>query len=166
MGGRARENANGGLSLSFCFGRSGHGVHHSAIRLRAFPLGLLEPRCLCAALLLANAPCSALARVPPLFWGRKESSPQLRAPPRSFGVRPRTTPPTSFSTKVRFVARFVSLYCKRAAALTRGPGRPSRKCPRPENPYALDPPSRSHAQPAPQSYAMRGGRLLETLKAL
>ena len=27
-----------------------------------------------------------------LFGGRKESSPQLRAPPRSFGVRPRTTP--------------------------------------------------------------------------
>src|SRR3990167_1555896 len=27
-----------------------------------------------------------------LFGGRKESSPQLRALPRSFGVRPRTTP--------------------------------------------------------------------------
>src|SRR3989338_10790095 len=26
------------------------------------------------------------------FGWRKESSPQLRAPPRSFGVRPRTTP--------------------------------------------------------------------------
>lgn len=31
---------------------------------RAFPLGLLAPRCLGAVLLLASAPCSALARAP------------------------------------------------------------------------------------------------------
>src|SRR3989344_4383081 len=36
-----------------------------------------------------------------LFGGRKESSPQLRAPPRSFGVRPRTTPFLVF--KIAFV---------------------------------------------------------------
>src|SRR3989338_11635007 len=36
-----------------------------------------------------------------LFGGRKESSPQLRAPPRFFGVRPRTTPFLVF--KIAFV---------------------------------------------------------------
>src|SRR3989344_6085994 len=39
-----------------------------------------------------------------LFGGRKESSPQLRAPPRAFGVRPRTTPLPRFQDSVRGVA--------------------------------------------------------------
>jgi len=83
---------------------------------RAIFVGLLAPRCQCASLFLASAPCSALARASPLFGGRTESSPQRRPPPRSctsfrfgsvrlylfasvrasvypaFGVRPRTTP--------------------------------------------------------------------------
>ena len=86
------------------------------IRHRAFPLGLLAPRCLGALLFLALPPCGAGARAARKIGGRKESSPQLRAPPhsgramssvpcgaflspnasgslvRAFGVRPRTTP--------------------------------------------------------------------------
>jgi hypothetical protein len=85
------QNASGGLGLSFCFVRLGHGVHHLAIRPRAFPLGLLAPRCLCAACFLALPPAGGCSgRL--LFGGRKESFPRLRPPPRSFGVRPRTTP--------------------------------------------------------------------------
>lgn len=105
-------------------------MHHSAIRPRAFPLGLLAPRCLCAPLILASAPCSALARASPLFGGRKESSPQLLlilVPSDSVVAQP----PSSFSL-LRLVASFVSQCLRLGAALTRGPGRPSRKCPRPQ----------------------------------
>lgn len=102
-----------GLGHYSCIGRPWVNPRHSP---RAFPLGLLAPRLLGAVLVLATAPCSALARAPLLFGGRKESFPQLRSPPRSggvefivlyyiyiflelcrfvfptFGVRPRTTP--------------------------------------------------------------------------
>src|SRR3989344_4084911 len=46
---------------------------------RAFPLGLLAPRCLGAVLFLASAPCSALARAPLHLGGE-------RNPPPSFGL--------------------------------------------------------------------------------
>jgi len=46
---------------------------------RAFPLGLLAPRCLCAVLFLASAPCSALARAPLHLGGG-------RVPPPSVGL--------------------------------------------------------------------------------
>src|SRR3989344_7867322 len=49
---------------------------------RAFSLGLLAPRCLCALLFRAPPPCSAVARAAPLFGERKESSPQRRSHPR------------------------------------------------------------------------------------
>ena len=58
------------------------GVHprHSP---RTFPLGLLAPRCLGLALLLAFARLRAGGSGSMLFGGRKESFPQLRSPPRS-----------------------------------------------------------------------------------
>ena len=59
-----------------------YGVHprHSP---RTFPLGLLAPRCLGLALLLAFARLRAGGSGAMLFGGRKESFPQLRSPPRS-----------------------------------------------------------------------------------
>ena len=50
---------------------------------RTFPLGLLAPRCLGLALLLAIARLRAGGSGAMLFGGRKESFPQLRSPPRS-----------------------------------------------------------------------------------
>ncbi|MCR4330737.1 MAG: hypothetical protein NUV49_02560 [Patescibacteria group bacterium] len=59
-----------------------YGVHprHSP---RTFPLGLLAPRCLGLAHLLAIARLRAGGSGAMLFGGRKESFPQLRSPPRS-----------------------------------------------------------------------------------
>src|SRR3989338_1167891 len=45
-----------------------------------------------------------------LFGGRKESSPQLRAPPRSFGVRPRTTPLLVFISEFVLTLEFRDSY--------------------------------------------------------
>ncbi len=77
------------LLLCGCPSLKGYHPRHPP---RAFPLGLLAPRCLGILLFLALRLCGAGARAGLLFGERKESSPQLRAPPRSFGVRPRTTP--------------------------------------------------------------------------
>jgi len=55
----------------------------SDIRPRAFPLGLLAPRLLGAVLFPRISRLRAGARAPLLFGERKESSPQLRSPPRS-----------------------------------------------------------------------------------
>src|SRR3989344_7580150 len=65
-------------SISSLVVRQGTGCHprHPP---RAFPLGLLAPRCLGAVLLLASAPCSALARAPLHLGGE-------RNPPPSFGL--------------------------------------------------------------------------------
>ena len=122
------------------------GVHprHSP---RTFPLGLLAPR---------------LSRIPAyprstalwsgsegrrLFGGRKESSPRLRAPPRSFGVRLCTTPFLVF--KIAFVASLLLLDFSIARLRRRSSfshGRPSGNV-RGSNANALDPPSRSRANP-------------------
>jgi hypothetical protein len=88
----------------------------SDIRPRAFPLGLLAPRLLCAVLILASIAYGLSGSGTAPFGERKLSSPQRRAPPRNgdleysvlecgywftyvfasvfraFGVRPRTTP--------------------------------------------------------------------------
>src|SRR3989344_3065126 len=88
-------NANPKLCLrSFQLGmRHAHGVHprHPP---RTFPLWLLAPRCLGLALLLALPHCRAGARAPACFLGAGGGSTWAAppAPPRSFGVRPRTTP--------------------------------------------------------------------------
>src|SRR3989344_683754 len=65
-----------------CLSSYDYGVHprHPP---RTFPLGLLAPRCLGLALLLAIARLRAGGSGAMLFGGRKESSPQLRSPPRS-----------------------------------------------------------------------------------
>src|SRR3989344_8088915 len=62
--------------------RPAHGVHprHPP---RTFPLGLLAPRCLGSLRFLASIACGLSGSGRHLFGGRKESSPQLRAPPRS-----------------------------------------------------------------------------------
>jgi len=83
-----------------------------------------------------------------LFGGRKESSPQLRAPPRSFGVRPRTTPLLVFT--LEFV---VSLPLLDSVASVYGGAHPLAMDAhsgnaRGANACALDPPSRSRAHPA------------------
>ena len=79
-GGQKTENTNSILCLyhSTIFRPRSKGVHprHSP---RTFPLGLLAPRCLGAVLLLASAPCSALARAPLHLGGE-------RNPPPSFGL--------------------------------------------------------------------------------
>jgi len=66
------------VSISSLVVRQGTGCHprHPP---RAFPLGLLAPRCLGAVLFLASAPCSALARAPLRLGGE-------RNPPPSFGL--------------------------------------------------------------------------------
>jgi len=102
-------------SISSLVVRQGTGCHprHPP---RAFPLGLLAPRCLGSLRFLASIACGLSGSGRHLFGGRKESSPQLRAPPcsgmreysvpcrlcgssrvclsleRAFGVRPRTNP--------------------------------------------------------------------------
>ena len=83
-GGQKTEKANSILCLyhSTIFRPRSKGVHprHSP---RTFPLGLLAPRCLGLALLLAFARLRAGGSGAMLFGGRKESFPQLRSPPRS-----------------------------------------------------------------------------------
>src|SRR3989338_3453799 len=66
------------VSISSLVVRQGTGCHprHPP---RAFPLGLLAPRCLGAVLFLASAPCSALDRAPLRLGGE-------RNPPPSFGL--------------------------------------------------------------------------------
>src|SRR3989344_2212114 len=49
---------------------------------RAFPLGLLAPRCLGSLRFLASIACGLSGSGRHLFGGRKESSPQLRSHPR------------------------------------------------------------------------------------
>jgi len=88
-----------------------------------------------------------------LFGGRKESSPQLRAPPRSFGVRPRTTPLLVFN--IAFVARFLILFCKLTAALIQGRGRPSGNARRREADMCLPHPPSARTSPS----AIAGGSL-------
>src|SRR3989344_451825 len=84
-----------------------------------------------------------------LFGGRKESFPQLRAPPRSFGVRPRTTP------LLVFILPFVvSLPLLDSVASVYGGAHPLAMDAhsgnvRGANACALDPPSRSRAQTPP-----------------
>ena len=53
------------------------------IRLGLFPLGLRAPKYLGVSLILANAPCRDACSGDTQFGEGKESSPQLRAPPRS-----------------------------------------------------------------------------------
>jgi len=83
-GGQKTENTNSILCLlhSTIFRPRSKGDHprHSP---RTFPLGLLAPRCLGLALLLAFARLRAGGSGAMLFGGRKESFPQLRSPPRS-----------------------------------------------------------------------------------
>src|SRR3989344_9349828 len=62
------------------------------IRLGLFPLWLRTPRFLCAALFLASRACWRVARGRLLFGERKLFLSPAQAPPRSFGVRLRTTP--------------------------------------------------------------------------
>ena len=66
-----------------CLSRAGLKDSPSDIRPRAFPLGLLAPRLLGAVLFPRISRLRAGARAPLLFGERKESSPQLRSPPRS-----------------------------------------------------------------------------------
>ena len=91
-----------------------------------------------------------------LFGGRKESSPQLRAPPRSFGVRPRTTPLLVFN--IAFVVSLPLLDFSIARLRRRSSfshGRPSGNV-RGSNANALDPPSRSRASPPTKARRDRG----------
>jgi len=108
------------------------------------------------------SPAGSLARASPLLGGRKASFPQLLlilVPSDSVVGQP----PSSFSSS-RLVASFVSQYLRLAAALTRWPGRPSRKCPRPQNPCALDPHSRSRALPPAKDKRSRGrGSLIKLI---
>lgn len=67
-------------------------MHHSAIRPRAFPLGLLAPRCLCAPLILASIACGLSGSGVALVWGEEGILPPAPPHPRSFGFRRRTTP--------------------------------------------------------------------------
>ena len=69
-----------------CLSRAGLKDSPSDIRPRAFPLGLLAPRLLGAVLFPRISRLRAGARAPLLFGERKESSPQLRSPPRSGDV--------------------------------------------------------------------------------
>ena len=77
---------------------------------RAFPLGLLAPRCLCAVLFLASAPCSALARAPLHLGGE-------RNPPPSFGLllvpseSALAQPPSSFSYRLFVVSLSLLGFC-------------------------------------------------------
>jgi len=63
-------------SISSLVVRQGTGCHprHPP---RAFPLGLLAPRCLGAVLFLASAPCSALARAPLHLGGERNPPPSV-----------------------------------------------------------------------------------------
>src|SRR3989344_364161 len=84
-----------------------------------------------------------------LFGGRKESSPQLRTPPRSFGVRPRTTPLLVF-----ILSFVVSLPLLDFVASVYGGAHPlamdaHSENARGANPCALAPPPRSRAHPPP-----------------
>ena len=102
-----------------------HGVHprHSP---RTFPLGLLAPRCLGFLLILAISALRSGGEGRRLFGGRKESFPQLRAPPRAFGVRPRTTPFLVFISAVcgvAFATRFRIARLRRRSSFSHG--RPS-----------------------------------------
>src|SRR3989344_3751759 len=96
-----------------------------------------------------------------LFGGRKESSPQLRAPPRSFGVRPRTTPFLVFISAVCGVA-FASDLCiarlRRRSSFSHG--RPSGNV-RGSNANAPEPPSRSGASPLAEEKRDASGSYLE-----
>ncbi len=67
------------------------GIHPSASASGLFPLWLRRPRFI-GSRFSSHSRLWAGARSGLLFGGRKESFPQLRPPPRSFGVRPRTTP--------------------------------------------------------------------------
>mgnify|MGYP001615994266 FL=1 len=59
-----------------------NGVHHSAIRPRAFPLGLLAPRCLCALLFLASIACRLSDSGSASDWGEEGILSPARSPPR------------------------------------------------------------------------------------
>ena len=59
-----------------------NGVHHSAIRPRAFPLGLLAPRCLGTARLLASIACGLSGSGAVSDWGEEGILSPARSPPR------------------------------------------------------------------------------------
>ena len=88
----------------YCFGRLGHEVHHSAIRPRAFPLGLLAPRCLGAPLFRPTLGCCLGGAGVALVWGEEGILPPAPPHPRSFGFRRRTTPLLVFKSCCRGVA--------------------------------------------------------------
>ena len=70
---------------------------------RAFPLGLLAPRCLGAVLLLALPACGRVLGHRSI-WGEEGILSPARAPPRSFGVRPSHNPSPHFHLCVYLVA--------------------------------------------------------------
>src|SRR3989344_1235726 len=60
--------------------------HHSAIRPRAFSLGLLAPRCLGTALLLASIACGLSGSGAVSDWGEEGILSPARSPPRIAGL--------------------------------------------------------------------------------
>ena len=129
-GGQKTENTNSILCLyhSTIFRPRSKGVHprHSP---RTFPLGLLAPRRLGLALLLAIARLRAGGSGAMLFGGRKESFPQLRLGSCSASLRiPQSgtglTQPARTTPFLVFISAFCGvafatklLYCKITAAL-------------------------------------------------
>ena len=67
------------------------GTHPSASASGLFLLWLRRPRFIGSRYSSHTLPLVGSSERP-LVWGKEESFPQLRAPPRTFGVRPRTTP--------------------------------------------------------------------------
>ena len=80
-----------------------------------------------------------------LFGGRKESSPQLRAPPRSFGVRPRTTPLLAFISEY-FSRFYIFSYLLRRRS-SKGVDAIA-EMPEGAKPYVLAPPTQCAHKPA------------------
>lgn len=147
-GGQKTEKSNSILCLyhSTIFRPRSKGVHprHSP---RTFPLGLLAPRCLGLALLLAIARLRAGGSGAMLFGGRKESFPQLRLVSAGLDQPAQPTPFLVFKFTFSGVAS-ASDFCiarlRRRSSFNHG--RPSGNA-RGSNANALDPPSRSRASP-------------------
>ena len=128
--------------LSYLGSSDDYGVHprHSP---RTFPLGLLAPRCLGLALLLAFARLRAGGSGAMLFGGRKESFPQLRLV--SAGLD-QPAQPTLFLVFIsEFFSRLYIFSCLLRRRSSFSHGRPSGNV-RGSNANALDPPSRSRAR--------------------
>src|SRR3989344_2830229 len=126
---------------------------------RTFPLGLLAPRCLGLALLLAIARLRAGGSGAMLFGGRKESFPQLRLVSTGLDQPAQPTPFLVFMSAVCGVA-FASDFCipilRRRSSFSHG--RPSGNV-RGSNAIALDPPSRSRAISLPWEKEKTAGML-------